>query len=424
MRMTVAVILALMAGAAAAVVAGLVLRQRAVAPIVEQVGYHFDTCVFGTADFPAGDLDNGRLLRRALVTADITIRFFDAGFHEVWRADQPGRYGAVVRIKFAGAPPTYRFITLYRTPAPVRGDLVHIPITAAFPAEFGLDPAVITRQQPDIEAMLQNMLIDYEESTSPESFAILVAGLAEMTPHDTPAHLHDGMTVRNDAWWFQLKTQLGLAPRYRYLTDLPEGYGASKDQRWPLVVYLHGSDEGGNDLGAVRASALPALIAHGLHLPAIVVSPQCPEFQSWDLPVLAHLVDTLATLYRVDPDRVYLTGVSAGGDLTWDLALVHPEKFAAIVPMSGESDPADGARLRGVPVWGFNGGRDATVPPAFMESMVEAVRAAGGSAHFTLIPEAGHDCWTQAYSTDGLWSWLFAQKRGQPEVRVAGTPSP
>jgi predicted esterase len=422
--MTVAVILALIAGAGAAVVAGLFLRQRAIAPIVEQVGYHFDTCVFGTTDFPAGDLDNGRLLRRALVTADVTVRFFDAGFREVRQAAAPGRYGAVVRIKFAGAPPTYRFVTLYRTPAPVRGDLVRIPLTAAFPAEFGLDPAVVARQQPEIGAILRNMVIDYEEGTSPESFAILLAGLTEMSPADAPAHLHDGVTVRNDAWWFQLKMQLGLAPAYRYLTNLPAGYDASNDRRWPLVVYLHGSDEGGNNLGAVRASALPALIAHGLHLPAIVVSPQCPEFQSWDLPVLAHLVDTLEARYRVDPDRVYLTGVSAGGDVTWDLALVHPEKFAAIVPMSGESDPDDAARLRRVPVWGFNGGRDETVPPVFMESMVEAVRAAGGSAHFTLVPDAGHDCWSQAYATDALWSWLFAQKRGQPEVRVAGTPSP
>jgi len=159
-------------------------------------------------------------------------------------------------------------------------------------------------------------------------------------------------------------------------------------------------------------------------VPAIVVSPQRPEFQTWDLQVLAHLLDSLQAQYPVDPDRVYLTGVSAGGDLTWDLALLEPEKFAAIVPMSGESDVDDAARLRHVPVWGFNGGSDAIVPPRLMQAMVDAVRAAGGQAHLTIIPGAGHNCWDQAYATDALWTWLFAQKRGQPEVRVPGTPSP
>jgi pimeloyl-ACP methyl ester carboxylesterase len=424
MRMIVAVLVALIVGAAGAVALLLVLRQRAIAPIADQVDYHFQTCVFGTADFPGGDFDNGRLLRRSLVTVDVSTRFFDAGFHEVARADDPGRYGAVVRIKFAGVAPTYRFITLYRTPAPVRGDFVRIPINAQISAEFGLDPTVLAKQQPEIGGALQDMLVDYEESSSPESFAILLGGLSEMGASQESAHLHDGVTVRNDAWWYRLKTQLGLAQDYRYLVDLPQGYDDDRSKRWPVILFLHGADSGGRDLNSVRNSALPALIAQGKHLPAIVISPQCPEFQSWDLPALAHLLDTLQTKYRVDADRVYLTGVSAGGDLTWDLALVHPEKFAAIVPMSGESDPGDAAQLRSVPVWGFNGEKDETVPPALMTSMVEAVRQAGGAAHLTIIPGAGHDCWTQSYSTDALWRWLFAQKRGQPEVRVPGTPSP
>jgi predicted peptidase len=142
------------------------------------------------------------------------------------------------------------------------------------------------------------------------------------------------------------------------------------------------------------------------------------------MPALFHLIDTMAARYRIDPDRIYLTGVSAGGDLTWDLALVHPERFAAIVPMSGESDARDAARLRNVPVWVFQGGKDPYVPPAMASEMVDAVRRAGGHAHLTFYPDAGHDCWDEAYSTDALWTWLFAQKRGQPEVRTPGMPSP
>ena len=157
------------------------------------------------------------------------------------------------------------------------------------------------------------------------------------------------------------------APRpradYRYLVDLPRGYADDPARRWPLILFLHHSDANGSDLNLVRTCALAGLIQQGKQVPAVVVSPQCPAGQSWSTPVLAHLLTEIETRYRIDPDRVYLTGVSAGGDETWDFALVHPDLLAAIVPMSGESDPRDAARLRNLPVWGFQGAKDASVPP-------------------------------------------------------------
>jgi pimeloyl-ACP methyl ester carboxylesterase len=412
-------------GALAAVLALLVVRHIGVAPIADQIDYHFATCVFGTNEFPGGDLDNGRLLRRALVTTRVATRFFDAQFHEVREAAKPGRYGAVVRIESGLGLTTYRFITLYRTPAPVQGDTIHIPITASIPAAaFGLDATVVRGQQEAIGATLQNMLIDYEDGTSPEPVAILLAALSETSPTAPPAHLHDDARTRNDAWWYELRTRLGLAPTYHYLVDLPHGYTDDAGKRWPLILFLHHADAGGSDLNLVRNCALAGLIHRGKQVPAIVVSPQCPEGQSWSTPVLAHLLDEIEAHDRIDPDRVYLTGVSAGGDETWALALVHPDRFAAIVPMSGESDPRDAAQLRGVPVWGFQGGKDPVVPPGQMMTMVDAIREAGSHAHLTFYPNAGHDCWDEAYSTDALWTWLFAQKRGQPEVSTPGMPKP
>jgi hypothetical protein len=412
-------------GALATVLALLVVRHVGIAPIAGQIGYHFDTCVFGANEFPGGDLDNGRLLRRALLPVRVTIRFYDVDFHEVREAAKPGRYGAVVRIEPGRGLVTWRFITLYRTPAPVPGDTIHIPITAAIPAaEFGLDDAVVRRQQEAIGAALQNIFIDYEEGTSPEAVAIFLAGLSETARTAPPAHLHDDAKTLNDTWWYELRERLGLTPMYRYLVDLPRGYATDSGKRWPLILFLHHADAGGSDLNLVRECALAGLIQGGKQVPAVVVSPQCPEGQSWSTPVLAHLLDEVEARYRIDPDRVYLTGVSAGGDETWDLALVHPDRFAAIVPMSGESDPGDAAQLRGVPVWGFQGGKDRVVPPGQMVAMVDAVRRSGGHAHLTFYPDAGHDCWNQAYATDALWTWLFAQKRGQPEVSVPGMPNP
>ena len=405
------------------IVIAMVVRGQ-VAQIADEVDYHFHTCVFGKPEFPDGDIDNGRLLRRALVPVKVSIRFFDSQFNEVKEADKPGRYGAVVRLDLAGGAPTYRFITLYRTPARVRGDMAAIPITAQLPAEFGIDPAVIRAQQPEIGWVIRDMLIGYEDSKSPENVAILLAGLSEMSPKDPPAFLSHSSEIHNEKWWFALQSRLGLETEYRHLVDLPKGYDADPTKRWPLILFLHHADAGGPDISLVRNCALAGLIYRGKEVPAIVVSPQRGDGQRWDIPAFNHLIDTIEGQYRVDPDQVYLTGVSAGGDLTWDIALTYPERFAAIVPMSGETDPRDAARLRDVPVWAFQGGRDPYVPPATVVTMVNAVRAAGGHAHLTFYPEAGHDCWDEAYSTPELWTWLFAQKRGQPEVRTPGMPSP
>jgi pimeloyl-ACP methyl ester carboxylesterase len=395
------------------------------AAIADKLTYHFDTCVFGTNDFPGGDLDNGRLIRRALVPVRIATRFYDAQFHEVTQAETAGRYGAVVRIDLGLGLVTRRFITLYRTPAPIRGDTIVIPFTAQVPAALlGLNPAVVRTQQPEIGLTLQNMLVDYEQNKSPENLSILLAGLAETSPTAPTALLHDNAQIRDEAWWYELRTQLGLAPSYHYLVDLPRGYADDSSGRWPLILFLHHADAGGTDLSLVRHCALAGLIYAGKQVPAVVVSPQCPDGPVWSTPVLAHLIDQMEARYRIDPDRIYLTGVSAGGDETWNFALIHPDLLAAIVPMSGESDPRDAIRLRNIPVWAFQGGKDHAIPPSQITAMVDAVRQAGGHAHLTLYPDLGHNCWDQAYSTNALWTWLFAQKRGQPEVVTPGTPNP
>jgi pimeloyl-ACP methyl ester carboxylesterase len=401
------------------------VRHIEVASITGEIAYRFDTCVFGTSQFPGGDLENGRLLRRSLVPMRVTTRFYDAQFHEVTEAAKPGRYGAVVDIDLGGGTEVWRFITLYRTPAPVGGDTVKIPLTAQLPAAaLGLDPMVVSNQQREIGLAIQYMLIDWETNASPESVAILLAGLSETRATDAPALLHDNAATRNEAWWYELQTRLGLAPTYHYLVDLPRGYADDPGKRWPLILFLHHSAATGSDLSLVRNCALAGLIERGKQVPAIVVSPQCPDAQIWRTPILAHLITEMETRYRVDRDRVYLPGVSLGGDETWNFALIHPDWLAAIVPMSGESDAGDAARLRNLPVWAFQGGKDPVVAPSQIVAMVDAIRNAGGHAHLTIYPEAGHDCWDQAYSTDALWTWLFAQRRGEPEVTVPGTPSP
>jgi acetyl esterase/lipase len=226
---------------------------------------------------------------------------------------------------------------------------------------------------------------------------------------DGPAARSDG---RHETPAQQEKTfekEIAVKAKVNYLLFLPEGY-AKSDKAWPLLVFLHGSGESGNDLAKVKTHGPPKIVETRKDFPFIVVSPQSPGF-GWNVDALHALVDEIVAKYRVDPDRVYLTGLSMGGFGTWALAAAYPEQFAAIVPICGGGRPADGKRLRGVPAWVFHGAKDRTVPLERSEAMVKALKEAGGEVKFTVYADAGHDSWTQAYNDPELYRWLLAHRR-------------
>jgi poly(3-hydroxybutyrate) depolymerase len=197
--------------------------------------------------------------------------------------------------------------------------------------------------------------------------------------------------------------------RLEYLLSLPADYEKS-DKPWPLVLFLHGAGESGHELSKVKAHGPPKLVERKGPFPFILVSPQCPG-RGWSPEVLNALLDSLVKEYRVDKDRVYLTGLSMGGFGTWSLAAAHPEKFAAIAPICGGGNPADAPKLAKLPIWVFHGGKDPVVPLRRSEEMVEALKVAGGAPKFTVYPDAGHDSWTATYDNPEFYQWLLAQKR-------------
>ena len=204
--------------------------------------------------------------------------------------------------------------------------------------------------------------------------------------------------------------EITVTAKYHYLLSLPAGYEDS-DRRWPLMLFLHGSGESGESLAKVKANGPPKLIAGNERaFPCIVVSPQSPG-RGWNPDYLAALLDDICATYRVDPDRVYLTGLSMGGYGTWMLAATHPDRFAAIVPICGGGNPADADKLKGLPIWAFHGADDKTVKLENSEKMVDALKAVGSDVKFTVYPGVGHDSWTETYANPELYDWLFAQKR-------------
>jgi predicted peptidase len=209
-----------------------------------------------------------------------------------------------------------------------------------------------------------------------------------------------------------------------YLLFLPSGYKEGGAKPWPLMLFLHGAGERGTNLSKVTAHGPPKLVKTQPDFPFIVISPQCPNNQTWSdkSDALLALLDDVIKNYRVDEKHVYLTGLSMGGFGTWDLGIKHPNRFAAIVPICGGGDilpillaPARNEKaLKSLPVWVFHGGKDPIVPVAESEHMIHALKQIGNQqVKFTVYPEAGHDSWTEAYNTAELYDWMLEQSRGK-----------
>jgi len=200
-----------------------------------------------------------------------------------------------------------------------------------------------------------------------------------------------------------------------YLLFLPQEYGQDPAKRWPLILFLHGAGERGNNLNKVKKHGIPKIVETKPDFPFITVSPQCPKESWWpmELESLVALLDDVTTRYAVDPKRIYLTGLSMGGYGTWHLALLLPERFAAIVPICGGlHGPAQLVeKLKHLPIWVFHGARDRIVPLEESTRLVKVLRNCGGNVRLTIYPNAGHDAWTRTYENPELYEWLLAHSR-------------
>jgi len=211
----------------------------------------------------------------------------------------------------------------------------------------------------------------------------------------------------------EFKKQVVKTLSLKYLLYTPDDYGKDPQKKWPVMLFLHGSGESGDDLEKVKTHGPPKLISKGKAFPFIVISPQCPDARTgWDPEALNGLLDEVIAHYSVDLDRVYLTGLSMGGYGTWALASDSPQRFAAIAPICGGGTPRRMARrLRTMPIWVFHGAKDGTVPIKEDQDMVDALKAVGNDVKFTIYPDADHDSWTATYDNPELYTWLLDHKR-------------
>ncbi len=360
--------------------------------------------------FPAIDFELPFAAEDLIGDYQLRVSYYDKNYHLVTKPGKPGRYGAVVEIIGKNGDVTYRFITLYHTAQPVKWDNIKIELNSPLPDALGIDPDVVTAQSKQLNTYLRiyvtRQLADSEKSS------IIFAGLQETKTGATKQDTITNPREMNTAWWFGLKKKLALL-EHKYRVFLPHNYGVDTTQKYPLILFLHGSGQRGDNLATAQQYGPQHYLATHQELPFITVVPQCPLDQWWYSEDIIDLLDEILAKYPVDIGRVILTGLSMGGFGTWRTAALHPERFAAIAPICGGGQPLLAPAMKNLPVWVFHGGRDTTVPLARSQEMVDALKKAGGNVKFTIFPEDGHDSWTDTYNTPELYTWFLAQRRGK-----------
>ncbi|NOY41765.1 MAG: phospholipase [Planctomycetes bacterium] len=191
-----------------------------------------------------------------------------------------------------------------------------------------------------------------------------------------------------------------------YLVVKPDGYDESKT--YPLLIFLHGRGEQGDDLAKVTIHG-PYEMVKKLGLEVIIVAPQSPLDERWDIDMLSAFVDAVLEKYPIDRQRVYLTGLSMGGEGAWRLAIHRPNTFAALVPICGVGPSSQAAKISHLPTWAFHGAKDSVVRVAGTKKMIAAMQTAGGKPRVTIYDNVGHNSWKPAYDDPELYEWLLDQ---------------
>lgn len=214
----------------------------------------------------------------------------------------------------------------------------------------------------------------------------------------------------------------------QYQPEVEEG------KKYPLLVFLHGYGERGNDNKKQLKHAADDIIKYmeSHDQPAFFILPQCPSDMRWvryvrpitnpphrmdryptlPLQMVEKLIESKIEELPIDPRRVYVAGLSMGGFGTWELLSRRPDLFAAGIPICGGGDPAKAEQFKSVPVWAFHGGVDGVVVPAYSTMMIEALKKAGArEAKYTEYPGVGHNSWTATCQNEEVLNWLFGHVR-------------
>jgi predicted esterase len=319
----------------------------------------------------------------------------------------PGRYGAVVTFTAGGGLTWTQHVTLFKTPQPYYWPLNAYKFSVQLPPALGIPPEVAAQENWNILTASTRAFSDAQVNN--DYLARLLAALHDIAA-DPKRWQGFSYYYIDRAWWAELGRHLGENQDYQYLSYIPKDHDTNP-KPLPLLLFLHGSGERGSDVQMVRKWGPLTWIEQGHPQPMIVIEPQCPEDEWWDPVRLARLIDQVSAQYKVDPKRIYVTGLSMGGFGSLEFAATYPERVTAVASLSGGEDVELAPRLKTIPIWFFHGAQDKVVPTSASADLAHALQKIGAPAELTIYPKVGHEKWDATYGNPALYSWFLSQKK-------------
>ncbi len=197
-----------------------------------------------------------------------------------------------------------------------------------------------------------------------------------------------------------------------YLIYLPQKYSSDTLKSWPLLMYLYGG-LGESSIEGLKMDFFPSKIISGKEYPFVIVTP-LKNTRLWNVDILNFLLNDILENYRIEENKIYLSGHSMGGYASWEWAFNSPDRFAAIIPVSGcstENNIANPWKLRNLAIWIFHGDADQIVEIDCNQRIFDKLKSYGANPKFTKYPGVGHDTWEQTYNNEEIYQWLLPQDR-------------
>ena len=207
----------------------------------------------------------------------------------------------------------------------------------------------------------------------------------------------------------ELKKEIKKEQKISYILDYPENVKG----KVPLMVFLHGSGERGDNLDLVKAHS-PFTYKNLFPEPVAILAPQCPANVWWDTEAVYYLIKEIQQKYQIDDSRIMLTGLSMGGWGTLKLAMEHPELFSAVVAVCAPVDRLMKVRVsqyKDLPIKIFHGGNDDVVSPMNSIEIYQEIKKVNKNVELTIFPDDNHNSWDSTYSNPKLYEWMLAQKK-------------